>query len=110
MDSRNITDQQQLLAELAWTGSTNREETSVVISPGARVTAWAIKVKSHVTHNVYNVRAIVVGEPGSMPFEIGEQMQAVNLAESFLSQGTVSAGKCAVMCRVGETNVFYAVP
>jgi hypothetical protein len=110
MDTRNITDQQQLLAELARTGSGNRQETSTVVSPGAKVTAWAVKVKSHVAYNVYNVRAIVVGEAGTVPFEIGEQMEAVNLAESFLSQGTVAAGKCAIMCRVGEANVFYAIP
>jgi len=110
MDSRNITDQQQLLADLARTGSENRQENSVVVSPGAKVTGWAVKVKSHVAYNIYNVRAIVIGIPGSMPFEMGEQMEAVNLAESFLSQGTVPAGKCAIMCRVGETNVFYAVP
>jgi hypothetical protein len=83
---------------------------SVVVSPGAKVTGWAIKIKSHVAYNVYSVRVIVMSVPGSMPFELGEQMEAVNLAESFLSQGTVSAGKCAIMCRVGETNVFYAVP
>ena len=110
MDSRNITDQQQLLAELARTGSENRQESSVVVSPGAKVTGWAVKVKSHVAYNIYNVRAIVIGVPGSMPFEIGEQMEAVNLAESFSGQGTVPAGKYAIMCRVGETNVFYAVP
>jgi hypothetical protein len=110
MDNRCITDQQQVLAELAWTGSENRQEGSVVVSSGARVTGWAVIVKSHMAYNVYNVRAIVVGAPGSTPLEIGEQVQAVNLAESFLDQGTVPAGKCAVMCRVGETNVFYAVP
>jgi hypothetical protein len=110
MDSRNVTDQQQLLAELARAGSENRQETSVVISPGARVSAWAVKVKSHVEYNVYNVCAVVIGVPGSMPFEIGDQMEAVNLAESFLSQGTVPAGKYGIMCRVGEVNVFYVVP
>jgi len=110
MDSRNTTDQQELLAELARRGSENRQENSVVISPGAKVTGWAIKVKSHVDYNIYNVRTIVMGVPGSMPFEMGDQMEAVNLAEPFLSQGTVPAGACAIMCRVGETNVFYAVP
>lgn len=110
MDNRSITDQQQLLAELAWTGSENRQEPSVVVSPGARVTGWAVVVKSHAAYNVYNVRAIVVGSPGSTPLEIGETIQAINLAESFLNQGTVPAGKYAIMCRVGETNIFYAVP
>jgi hypothetical protein len=99
MDNRTLTDQQQLLTELARTGSQNRQEPSVVISPGGRATAWAVKVKSHVAYNAYNVRAVVLGEAGSMPVEIGEQMEATNLAEPFLSQGTLAAGKYALMCR-----------
>lgn len=110
MDIRNFTDQQQLLAELAWAGSENRQEASIVVSPGARVTGWAVVVKSLAAYNVYDVRAVVMGSPGSTPLEIGETMQAVNLAEPFSSQGTVPTGKYAIMCRVGETNVFYAVP
>jgi hypothetical protein len=110
MDSRTLTDQQQLLTELARTGSQNRQEPSVVISPGGRTTAWAIKVKSHVAFNTYNVRAVVLTIPGMIPAEIGEQMEATNLAESFLNEGTLAAGTYAIMSRVGESNVFYAVP
>lgn len=110
MDERLMTDQQQLLAELARAGSENRQENSLVISPGARVGAWAVKVKSRVDYNVYRVRAVVIGDPGSMPVEIGDEMEAVNLAESFLAQGTLVAGKYALMCRAGEKNVFHVVP
>ena len=110
MSDRHITDQTQLLADLAREGSENRQEAAVVISPGAGATAWAVTIESHVAYNVYKVRAVVVGAPGSVPAEIGEQTEATNLAESFLSQGTLSAGTYAVMCRVGEKNVFYAVP
>ena len=85
-------------------------EISVVTSPGARAAAWAIKVKSHISYNVYNVVAVVIGNPGSIPVEIGQQMQAVNLAESFLQQGTLQEGTYAVMSRVGDKNVFYAEP
>jgi hypothetical protein len=84
------------------------QEVSVVTSPGARAAAWAVKVKSHVSYNVYNVCAVQLGEPGSVPVEMGQQMQAVNLAESFLDQGTLPAGTYAVMSRVGDKNVFYA--
>jgi hypothetical protein len=110
MDNRYITDQQQLLAELARAGSESRRETSAVVSPGARIAALAVAVKSHVACNVYLVRAIVIGSPGTVPMEIGEQMEAVNLAEPFLEAGTVAPGACAVLSRVGEKNVFYAVP
>jgi hypothetical protein len=86
------------------------QEVSIVTSPGARAAAWAVKVKSHISYNVYNVCAVQIGDAGSMPIEIGQQMQAINLAESFLYQGTLPAGTYAVMARVGDKNVFYAKP
>ena len=110
MENRHITDEQQLLAGLAREGSENRRETSAVVSPGARVMAWAVKVKSHVAYNVYMVRAVVIEDMGAVPSEIGEQMEAINLAESFLAQGTLPAGTYAIMCGVGDKNVFYAAP
>jgi len=103
----NIVDNQQVLERLARKGSEETQEISVVTSPGARAAAWAVKVKSLSSYNVYNVRAVEIGEAGSLPVEIGGQMQAVNLAESFLQQGTLSAGTYAVMSRVGGKNVFY---
>ena len=110
MSERHVTDQTQLLADLVRTGSENRRETSLVVAPGAGVTAWAVKVKSHIDYNVYSVRAVLIGEAGTMPLEMGELMEATNLAESFLSQGTLAAGTYAVLCRVGDRNVFYATP
>jgi hypothetical protein len=85
-------------------------EVSVVTSPGARTSAWAVKVKSLSSCNVYNVCAVEVGAPGSLPVEIGGQMQAVNLAESFLDAGQLPAGTFVVISRVGGKNVFYAKP
>ena len=104
----NTSDTQQLLERLARVGSQDRGEISVVASPGARVAAWAVKIKSLSSYNVYNVRAVEIGEAGSLPVEIGGQMQAVNLAESFLEDGQLSAGTYAVMSRVGDKNIFYA--
>jgi len=104
----NTSDTQQLLERLARVGSQDRGEISVVASPGARVAAWAVKIKSLSSYNVYNVRAVEIGDPGSLPVEIGEQIQAVNLAESFLEDGQLSAGTYAVMSRAGNKNVFYA--
>ena len=83
----NAVDTQQLLERLARTGSQQTGEVSVVTSPGARAAAWAVKVKSLSSYNVYNVRAVEIGDSGSLPVEIGGQMQAVNLAESFLETG-----------------------
>lgn len=104
----SFADSQQLLQRLARTDSQGRLETSVVTSPGARAVAWAVKIKSNSSYNVYNVRAVEIGEAGSLPVEIGQEMQAVNLAESFLQQGTLPAGTYVVMSSIGEKNVFYA--
>jgi len=106
----DITGRQEVLERLARESSQGIQEVSVITSPGARVAAWAIKVKSHNSYNVYNVIVVEIGEPGSVPTEIGQQMQAVNLAESFLQQGTLPEGTYAVMSRVGDKNVFYAKP
>jgi hypothetical protein len=103
----DIIDNQQVLERLARKGSEETQEISVVTSPGARAAAWAVKVKSLSSYNVYNVRAVEVGGAGSLPVEIGGQMKAVNLAESFLEDGQLPAGTYAVMSRVGGKNVFY---
>ena len=100
----------ELLERLAREGSQATREVSIVTSPGARESAWAIKVKSHSSYNVYNVVVVEIGDAGSLPVEIGQQMQAVNLAESFLQDGTLAAGTYAVMIRAGNKNVFYAKP
>jgi len=105
---QNFTDSQQTLQRLARTGSETRQETSVVTSPGARAGAWAAIVKSNSSYNFYNVCAVEMTEPGVPPDEIGQEIEAVNLAESFLQQGSLAAGTYIVMSRVGEKYVFYA--
>jgi hypothetical protein len=101
---------QQMLDRLCREGSQGAGEIAVVTSPGARTAAWAVKVKSNSSYNVYNVIAVVIGNAGSEPSEIGQQMQAVNLAESFTEQGTLPGNTYAIMVRVGGKNVFYAEP
>jgi hypothetical protein len=105
-----IVNSQQMLQRLCRAGSEGAGEIAVVTSPGARTAAWAVKVKSNSSYNVYNVIAVVIGDAGSSPTEIGQQMQAVNLAESFTQQGTLPADTYAVMFRVADKNVFYAEP
>lgn len=110
MDKRHITDEQQVLTSLSREAEANRRETSLVVSGGAPSNAWPVKVKSHVAWNVYRVRAVVLGEAGTIPLEIGQEIEATNLAEPFLSQGTLEAGTFAILFRAGERNVFYAKP
>jgi len=109
-NSANIVNRQQVLDRLCRTGSQGMDETDVVTSPGARATAWAVKVKSNSSYNIYNVVAVVINDAGSAPTEIGQQMQAVNLAESFTQTGTLPAETYAVMARVGGKNVFHVKP
>ena len=106
----NIVDGQQILERLARKGSEQTKEVSVVTSPGARTAAWTVKVKSNYSYNVYNIVTVVIGDAGSIPVEIGGQMLAVNLAESFQQEGILSAGTYAVMSRVGDKNVFHVKP
>ena len=103
-------DSHQLLERLSREGSQGTDEVAVVISPGTRTAAWAIKVKSISSYNVYNVVTVMINVPGLAPSEIGQQIEAVNLAESFTQQGTLQEGTYAVMSRVGDKNAFYAEP
>lgn len=86
---------------------TGPSEVSVVVAPGDRATSWAVKVKSNISHNFYNVRAVEIGGPGSLPVEIGDEMKAVNLAEDFLQAGGLASGTYVAMHQVGDKNVFY---
>jgi hypothetical protein len=106
----NIVNRQQVLNRLCRAGSQGTGEIAVVTSPGARAVAWAVKVKSNSSYNIYNVIAVVINDAGSEPTEIGQQMQAVNLAESFTQTGTLPTGTYAVMARVGNKNVFHVKP
>jgi hypothetical protein len=110
MDERHVTDQQQVLADLARQGADNRKETSMVVSTAASTAAWAVKIISQVDYNVYSVQPVVLGAAGTLPLAVGAATEAFNLAEPFLSQGALSAGTYALMFRVGDKNAFYAVP
>ena len=109
-NSANIVNRQQVLDQLCRAGTQGISEITVVTSPGARAAAWAVKVKSNSSYNVYNVMAVVINDAGSVPTEIGQQMKAVNLDESFTQTGTLPAGTYAVMARVGDKNVFHVKP
>ena len=85
-------------------------EIATVASPGARAAAWAVKVKSLDSYNVYNVAVVVLGVPGALPGEIGQQAKAVNLAEPFMQQGTLPAGTYAIMFRFCDKNIFHVKP
>lgn len=109
-NAANTINRQQVLDRLCRAGSQGTGETAIVTSPGARAAAWAVKVKSNSSYNVYNVVAVVINDAGSEPTEIGQQTKAINLAESFTQTGALPAGTYAVMARVGDKNVFHVKP
>jgi hypothetical protein len=104
----NATESRQMLSRLARERAQSSSEAAVVTSSGARVAAWAIKVISHDSYNVYNVRTVQVGPAGTLPMAMGASTQATNMAEPFLQEGQLPAGSYAIMFRVGDRNVFYA--
>jgi hypothetical protein len=94
-------------------------EQQMIIGPGevTRLTcagggyaAFAARVKSNYSHNVYKVRIVEILLPGQMPAEIGGEMNATNLAEDFTQEGQLAAGKYVLVCSAGGKNVFYAQP
>jgi len=83
-------------------------ETQGVVSPGATVQTINCKVKSLVSHNVYKVRMVQIGSPGTSPVEFGAELQAVDLSDDFANPaGDVQIGSIVVVSRVGDKYVFH---
>jgi hypothetical protein len=82
-------------------------ETFRVDSPGGRNAAMAVKVVGHHSYNVYKVKIVELGPPGSFPMVMSSEMLAVNLAESFSGGGSLASGTYTVMFRVGQVYAFY---
>ena len=78
-----------------------------VVSPGATVQVFACKVKSSVSHNLYKVRMVEIGPPGTLPVEIGDEMEAIDLSDDFSNPASdVSIGSIVVVSRVAGKYVF----
>ena len=106
----NISNREQMLSRLSRQPSERTVDSTIITSPGASTQIWTVKVKSNSSYNIYNVINIKINEAGTEPTEIGQQVQAINLAESFDQQGSLSAGTYVVISRIGNKNVFYAEP
>ena len=100
--------EQQQFIERLLRSSEGLDESSFVSSAGGRAIGFVAKVISKYNYNHYNVMAVEVGMAGSMPMIVGNEVRAVNVAESFISQGNLPAGKYVIMFKIGEYYVFYA--
>jgi hypothetical protein len=85
-------------------------EVTRVTGAGTGTTAFAAKVKSNYSHNIYKVSVVELLAEGQTPVEIGGEMKATNLAEDFTQQGQLTAGRYVLVCTAGEKNVFYTAP
>ena len=90
--------------------NSERPERAVVTATGTVPPAWAIKVLSLDGYNVYNIQLVEIVSPGVSPSPVTGSLKAYNLAESFTSNGSLSAGTYAVMWRVGKSYVFNVGP
>ncbi len=86
------------------------QDTSIISSLGANTSAYLARIQENVSYNIYNVINVVPGEPGSEPVEMGLQTQAINIAETFGEQGTLSIGTYVIIFRLGNKYIFYAKP
>ncbi len=100
-------EQQQFVERLS-RSSEGLNESAFVTSAGGKAVGFVAKVISKYDYNYYNVRAVEIDIAGTIPMVVGNEVRAVNVAESFTSQGNLPAGRYVIMFRIGETYVFYA--
>jgi hypothetical protein len=82
-------------------------QSQTVISPGPSQQVFVCKVKSLISHNFYNIVMVEIGDPGSIPTEIGDQLQAVDLTDDFLNPASdVPLSSIISVARVGTKYVF----
>ena len=87
-----------------------QSEVARVTSAGGGQTVFAAKVKSSHAYNIYKVRMVEMISEGQNPAEIGGELKATNLAESFTQQGQLAVGTYVLVCSIGAMNMFYAQP
>jgi hypothetical protein len=85
-------------------------EVTRVTGAGTGTTAFAAKVKSNYSRNIYKVRVVELLAEGQSPVEIGSEMKAINLAEDFTQAGQLPAGRYVLVLTAGDRNIFYCEP
>ncbi len=100
--------QQQQFIERLLRESVGLNENAFVTSAGGKAIGFVAEVISKYDYNYYNVRAVEVDIPGTVPVVVGNQVVAVNIAESFTSQGNLPAGSYVIIFRISDLYVFYA--
>jgi hypothetical protein len=104
----NFAQNQQQFVERLLRESPGLNESAFVTSAGGKTLGFVAKVISKYDYNYYSVRAVEVDIPGTIPMIVGNQVVAVNVAESFTSQGNLPAGSYVIIFRIADLYVFYA--
>jgi len=86
------------------------EEHHATVPGGSIGDTWTMQIVDNINYNWYHVQIVEVQEIGALPVVIGGVRSACNLAESFLSAGTLPAYTYGVMWRVGPYYVFSREP
>lgn len=108
MSDEFIENQQQQLIERLMRSSDGLPENAFVTSAGGRIPGFVAVVIENYNYNHYYVRAVEVETAGLPPILAGQQVEAVNIAEPFMSDGNLAAGSYVIMFKIGEYYCFYA--
>jgi hypothetical protein len=100
--------QQQQFVERLLRESPGLNESAFVSSTGGKTIGFVAKVISKYDYNYYNVKAVEVDIVGTLPTIVGNQVIAVNVAESFTAQGMLPAGSFVIIFKIADLYVFHA--
>jgi hypothetical protein len=84
------------------------DENAVVSSAGGKLAGFVAKVIQRQEYNYYTVKAVDIDCVGDFPTVIGNEITAVNVAESFIAQGNLPAGRYVIIFRIGNVYAFYS--
>lgn len=98
-------EQQQFIGKLQ-RNSESMAEAAFVTSTGGGIAGFVAKVVGKYDFNHYNVSLVELGPPGMYPTEAGNEIIAINVAEPFLSQGSLTAGTYVIIFRIAGFYIF----
>ncbi|MCD4830716.1 MAG: hypothetical protein K8R02_02780 [Anaerohalosphaeraceae bacterium] len=106
MPDEILQNQRQTIEKFIRQDSPANQEHYRVISTGKGGGGFVAKIISKEYCNHYNLTAVEIGQAGTIPVAMGGLLRAVNVAEPFLSQGTLAAGTFVIVSRAGDKYVF----
>ncbi len=106
MSDEILQNQKQTIEKFIRKDSPVNREHCRVISTGKGGGGFVAKIINKEDCNHYKIAAVEIGQAGTMPVAMGGLLYAVNVAEPFLSQGTLPSGTFVTVSRAGDKYVF----